>query len=186
MKALLKLSIVPTILTAIIGYSCWYLAVPAINIFDYGFILLLFIMAIVFFGSLAIVYALAGDEVTAKTISGWFTFGFITTAIIVFLILPIFSSPFMRAKDYSNIVSIKTKDFKKDFPESNIDQLALLSKTSAKNIGNSYLGTIDKVSQFNVSDEYRQITINKQPYRISPLEYASLTRWYNNRKDGIH
>lgn len=47
MKTLLKLSIVPAIVTAIAGYGWWYLTVPAINIFDYGFILLLFIIAFV-------------------------------------------------------------------------------------------------------------------------------------------
>lgn len=186
MKTLLKLSIVPAIVTAIAGYGWWYLTVPAINIFDYGFILLLFIIAFVFICSLSLAYALVEEEDAAKNIFGWSIAGLISAMVVLFLILPVFGSPLMRAKSYSNIVSVKTKDFKKDFPESKVDQLALLSKTSAKNIGNSYLGTIDKVSQFNVSDEYRQITINKQPYRISPLEYASLTRWYNNRKDGIH
>lgn len=174
MKTLLKLSIVPAIVTAIAGYGWWYLTVPAINIFDYGFILLLFIMAIVFVCGLSLAYALAEDEDTAKNIFGWSITGLVLAGIVIALILPVFGSPLMRAKGYSNIVSVKTKDFKKDFPESKVDQLALLSKTSAKNIGNSYLGTIDKVSQFNVSDEYRQITINKQPYRISPLEYASI------------
>lgn len=128
-------------------------------------------MAIVFFTCMALS---ADDDDSAKSIAGWSIAGLVMFFVVMFMVLPFFGSEFVRAKDYSKIISVKTKDFNKDFPESNVDQLALLSKTSAKNIGNSYLGTIDKVSQFNVSDEYRQITIDKKPYRVSPLEYASI------------
>lgn len=128
-------------------------------------------MAIVFAGCLALT---SDDTSEASRIAGWSCAGLVGFFVVMFMILPFCGSEFVRAKDYSKIISVKTKDFNKDFPESNVDQLALLSKTSAKNIGNSYLGTIDKVSQFNVSDEYRQITIDKKPYRVSPLEYASI------------
>ncbi len=182
MKSLITRISVSAIITAIIGYSWWYIFVPAINIFDYGFLWLLSVMAIVFFTCMALS---ADDDDSAKSIAGWSIAGLVMFFVVMFMILPFFGSEFVRARDYSKIISVKTKDFNKDFPESNVDQLALLSKTSAKNIGNSYLGTIDKVSQFNVSDEYRQITINQKPYRVSPLEYASMIRWYNNRKTGI-
>ena len=171
MKILITRISISAILTAIIGYSWWYIFVPAINIFDYGFLWLLIVMAIVFFTCMALS---ADDDDSAKSIAGWSIAGLVMFFVIMFMILPFVGSEFVRAKDYSKIISVKTKDFNKDFPESNVDQLALLSKTSAKNIGNSYLGTIDKVSQFNVSDEYRQITIDKKPYRVSPLEYASI------------
>lgn len=128
MKTLLKLSIVPAIVTAIAGYGWWYLTVPAINIFDYGFILLLFIIAFVFICSLSLAYALVEDEDTAKNIFGWSTTGLVLAGIVIALILPVFGSPLMRAKGYSNIVSVKTKDFKKDFPESKVDQLYLAKR----------------------------------------------------------
>ena len=182
MKILITRISISAILTAIVGYSWWYIFVPAINIFDYGFLWLLIVMAIVFFTCMALS---ADDDDSAKSIAGWSIAGLVMFFVVMFMVLPFFGSEFVRAKDYSKIISVKNKDFSKDFPESNVDQLALLSKTSAKNIGNSYLGTIDKVSQFNVSDEYRQITINQKPYRVSPLEYASMVRWYNNRKEGI-
>lgn len=182
MKSLIARISISAIITAIVGYSWWYIFVPAINIFDYGFLWLLSVMAIVFFTCMALS---ADDDDSAKSIAGWSIAGLVMFFVVMFMILPFFGSEFVRAKDYSKIISVKTKDFNKDFPESNVDQLALLSKTSAKNIGNSYLGTIDKVSQFNVSDEYRQITINQKPYRVSPLEYASMVRWYNNCKTGI-
>lgn len=91
-----------------------------------------------------------------------------------------------RAKSYANVIKVKNADFKKDFPETNISTLALLDRESAEKIGDTYLGTIDKVSQFGISDDYRQITIGKQPYRVSPLQYKSFWKWLTNRTEGIN
>ena len=54
MKSLITRISISAILTAIVGYSWWYIFVPAINIFDYGFLWLLSVMAIVFFTCMAL------------------------------------------------------------------------------------------------------------------------------------
>ncbi len=99
--------------------------------------------------------------------------------------LGFFNSRIFRAKSYANVISVKEADFNKDFPETNISTLALLDRASAEKIGDTYLGTIDKVSQFGISDDYRQITIGEQPYRVSPLEYKNFWKWLSNRQEGI-
>lgn len=99
--------------------------------------------------------------------------------------LGIFNSPIFRAKDYAAVISVMDADFKSDFPETDISKLALLDRASAEKIGDTYLGTIDKVSQFGISDDYRQITIGQQPFRVSPLEYKSFWKWLSNHQDGI-
>ena len=95
------------------------------------------------------------------------------------------NSRVFRAKSYANVITVKEADFNKDFPETNISTLALLDRASAEKIGDTYLGTIDKVSQFGISDDYRQITIGEQPYRVSPLEYKNFWKWLSNRQEGI-
>lgn len=106
--------------------------------------------------------------------------------IVVLLIgLNVFNSRLFRAKSYANVITVKEADFSKDFPTTDISALALLDRASAKKIGDTYLGTIDKVSQFGISDDYRQVTIGQQPYRVSPLEYRNFWKWLSNRKDGI-
>ncbi|WP_371134325.1 hypothetical protein [Streptococcus didelphis] len=100
-------------------------------------------------------------------------------------LLSVFNSRLFRAKAYARVIKVKDANFKTDFPETNISTVALLDRESAEKIGDTYLGTIDKVSQFGISDDYRQITIGKQPYRVSPLEYKSFWKWLTNRKDGI-
>ncbi|WP_286783427.1 hypothetical protein, partial [Streptococcus sp. UBA4344] len=111
-------------------------------------------------------------------------------AVIVGIVLLLsvssfFNSRLFRAKSYDNVIKVKETDFTSDFPETNISHLALLDRSSAKKIGDTYLGTIDKVSQFGISDDYRQVTIGEQPYRVSPLEYKSFWKWFTNHKEGI-
>ena len=110
-----------------------------------------------------------------------------TILLIVALLfgLGFFNSRIFRAKSYANVITVKEADFTKDFPETNISTLALLDRASAEKIGDTYLGTIDKVSQFGISDDYRQITIGEQPYRVSPLEYKNFWKWLSNRQEGI-
>lgn len=100
-------------------------------------------------------------------------------------VLALFHSKLFRAKDYAQVVTVQEKDFKADFPETDVSKLALLDRDSAEKIGDTYLGTIDKVSQFGISDDYRQITIGQQPYRVSPLEYKNVFKWITNHQDGI-
>lgn len=100
--------------------------------------------------------------------------------------ISVFNGKIFRAKSYANVIKVKNADFKQDFPESNLSTLALLDRESAEKIGDTYLGTIDKVSQFGISKDYRQITIGKQPFRVSPLEYKSFWKWLTNRQVGIN
>lgn len=114
----------------------------------------------------------------------WLLLGTVGVFIAIFL-LNVSQSRLFRAKSYANVISVKNASFEKDFPETDLSTLALLDRKSAKKIGDTYLGTIDKVSQFGISDAYRQITIGNQPYRVSPLEYKSFWKWLSNRKEGI-
>lgn len=109
----------------------------------------------------------------------------IVSGFVLLIVLSFMNSPLFRAKDYANVISVTDASFKEDFKETDISSLALLDRASAEKIGDTYLGTIDKVSQFGISDDYRQITIGKQPFRVSPLEYKSFWKWLTNHRDGI-
>jgi hypothetical protein len=41
------------------------------------------------------------------------------------------------------------------------------------------------VSQFEISDIYSQINFRGKPTRVSPLVYADIVKWFNNRSEGI-
>lgn len=109
----------------------------------------------------------------------------IVSLVALMMGLNLLNSRVFRAKSYANVITVKEADFTQDFPETDISTLALLDRKSAKKIGDTYLGTIDKVSQFGISDDYRQVTIGNQPYRVSPLEYKNFWKWLSNRTEGI-
>ena len=44
---------------------------------------------------------------------------------------------------------------------------------------------VDMVSQFDVDDIYSQINYQDRPYRVTPLKYASIIKWFTNRSEGI-
>lgn len=114
----------------------------------------------------------------------WLTLVIVTLVGILSLITVV-NTKLFRAKSYAQVIEVKNADFNKDFPETDLSALALLDRDSAEKIGDTYLGTIDKVSQFGISDEYRQITIGKRPYRVSPLEYKSFWKWVTNRQEEL-
>lgn len=181
----------------------YWVNLPPINILSGDFwvftIFLLFILAInLFVGSVSTsltnLFGKKAKTSGIKDVTASFkVFSGVTKWIIMAMIvisaglalLSIVNTRLFRAKSYANVVKVKDADFKSDFPESNISTLALLDRESAEKIGDTYLGTIDKVSQFGISDDYRQITIGKQPYRVSPLEYKSFWKWVTNRQEGI-
>lgn len=95
-------------------------------------------------------------------------------------------SPIFFSDGYSNMITVDQASFEEDFPETNINQIPLVDRDTAERLGNRQLGNITElVSQFEVAEDYTQITIDSAPYRVSPLEYAGFFRWLNNFQTGI-
>ena len=70
--------------------------------------------------------------------------------------------------------------------EIDLSQVPLIDRDTAQRLGDRQLGSMNEyVSQFVTSDAYTQINIDGKPYRVTPLEYASFIRWFNNRDTGI-
>ncbi len=104
---------------------------------------------------------------------------------MLIIVLGVINSAYFSCERLCFSSDCRRSGFKTDFPETDISKLALLDRASAEKIGDTYLGTIDKVSQFGTSNDYRQITIGQQPFRVSPLEYKSFWKWLSNHQDGI-
>ena len=171
--------------TSILSWLYFYFLLPPINLSTLSFYVFLFFI-LCSFG----VINISLDSLNEEYDYTKFSIGNISVLVSVFIIIGAFlisltGTKIFNAKSYANVMQIQEKDFN-ELPESDLNKLSLLDRESATNIGNSYLGNIDKVSQFKVSNEYRQITIKDQPYRVSPLEYSGVFQWLNNKEDGIH
>lgn len=187
-----------------IAFIYYYVALPPINIHAPGFwkfIIFLCVVGIV----LSALFNIKGTKPKYKRVRGvdkeTFEFEYKTPAgrgilkasiIITFIVVGIFligsilSSEIVNASKYHNLLTVENREFSEDIKEVSYDQIPILDKQSATNIGNRVMGTmVDMVSQFEVSDAYSQINYNNKPVRVSPLEYGSIIKWFTNSSKGI-
>lgn len=115
---------------------------------------------------------------------------FAALAIILFLVAfvgNIIGSPLLRAKKYASLLKVENKEFASDIEKTeHITDLALMDTESARIFGNRKIGSLSEVvSQYEVENSYTQISIQKSPFKVSALKYASFFKWWNNRKNGV-
>ncbi|BBF42092.1 cell shape-determining protein [Lachnospiraceae bacterium KM106-2] len=105
---------------------------------------------------------------------------------VIYICGSILSSPIVNAKKYRELINISTHEFEKDIKQISYNEIPILDKDSATLLGSRKMGNmVDYVSQFEVSSAYTQINYDNRPYRVSPLEYGSIIKWFTNRSKGI-
>lgn len=199
-----KFIAISALVIAAAAFIYYYAALPPINIHAPGFwkfIIFLCVVGVV----LSALFNIKGTKPKYKRVRGvdkeTFEFEYktpagrgilkasiIITLIVVgiFLIGSILSSEIVNASKYHNLLTVENREFSEDIKEVSYDQIPILDKQSATNIGNRVMGTmVDMVSQFEVSDAYSQINYNNKPVRVSPLEYGSIIKWFTNSSKGI-
>jgi len=91
-----------------------------------------------------------------------------------------------NAKRYANVLVTESSDFSADIKEVNYSEIPIIDRDSAALLGNRVMGAIPEyVSQFEISDLYSQINYRGHPVRVSPLVYADIFKWFNNRSEGL-
>lgn len=184
-----------TLLLALSG-GYYYLVFPAINIHLRGFWITMFIVFLI----LAFFFAMTGFKKKIKN-SKKLTFSdlkgisilakiFMLLCLVVVLVMvvgSIMGAPIFRAKSYATLLDVKEYDFKEDIaPTTQVNDIALMDTASARKFGNRMIGSLsDVVSQYEVEDDYTQISISKSPMKVSGLKYASFFKWWNNKEQGI-
>lgn len=104
------------------------------------------------------------------------------------------SAALFRAKDYSEIIDVKTENFGET--ENSITTITsledfssvpMIDKDVALNLANKKLGDLSEwVSQFVIDEAYStQINYQGNPYRIFPLKYGDVFKWLKNTNDGF-
>lgn len=170
----------------LLAFVYYYITLPAINIHESGFWFFLGTVVVL----LLVIYAIrkklrSPQEIKSSKVmkAGMFL---ILAIIVVYGVGTLLSSPIINAKKYQQLVAPEERDFTGDIKEISYDQIPLLDKDSAELLGNRKMGSmVDMVSQFEVSGLYSQINYQGQPYRVTPLVYASGIKWLTNQKEGI-
>ena len=112
----------------------------------------------------------------------------VIAAVLAFVLILslVTSSKLFRAERYQQMLTVNTSDFAEDIAEMPISQIPIVDRDTAERLGKRKIGeVVELVSQFNVSSYYSQINYNNKPYRVSPLEYAGLLKWFSNKDNGI-
>lgn len=170
----------------LLAFVYYYITLPAINIHESGFWFFLGTVVVL----LLVIYAVrkrlrSPQEIKSSKVmkAGLFL---VLAIIVVYGVGTLLSSPIVNAKKYQQLVTPEERDFTEDIKEISYDQIPLLDKESAELLGNRKMGSmVDMVSQFEVSSLYSQINYQGQPYRVTPLVYASGIKWLTNQKEGI-
>ena len=175
------------IVTIILAFIIYYLALPAINITSLGFWTYLV-------GMIAVYSFL--NLITNLDLKGFYTGGLKQYKVLGIIVICIFGgilltnfvlSPLFHSKAFSKRITVNEENsFYDDVEQVDFNKVPLLDKDSCQKLGDRVMGQMPElVSQFYVSDIYTQINYNNEIIRVTPLEYASFFKYIFNHKDGV-
>ncbi|MCL1846389.1 MAG: Tat pathway signal sequence [Coriobacteriia bacterium] len=128
-------------------------------------------------------------EVDAKKSDRFNKLAFIPIFVVIIgLIGALGSATFYpgNAKRYASVLVTDKSTFAEDIQQVNYSEIPIIDRDSAALLGNRTMGAIPEyVSQFVISDLYCQINYQNRPVRVSPLNYADIIKWFNNRTEGL-
>lgn len=172
--------VIAIIITLIIFGVSYYVSHPVLNLHDSGSIFyMIFILAVFIISDTMLTLSFKSlPKITALA----------ATALLVFLIvMSIASAAIFRSGEYRDqLVINEAADFTKDFKTISMDKIPLIDYDVAKQLGDKKMGQVTALgSQYLVSDQYTLISMNDGLYRVSPLEYRDMYKWFQNNSKGI-
>ena len=190
-KKILK-HVITILITIIFAFLVYYFMLPPINLSSFSF----WIYLVIVVGFYTLVAACSNLKIENNILVTkipkqndkfkyvWYGFGVIFLAIIFVNIL---NSPVFNSKSYYNRISVdETGVFEEDISLVDTSKLPLLDKDSSSKLGDRVMGQMpDLVSQFTVSSLYTQINYNDEITRVTPLEYASIIKYFTNHSEGV-
>lgn len=94
-------------------------------------------------------------------------------------------NPVFMAKSFANRIEVENVDFDK-VKEVDFTKTPIIDRDSTIVLGDRVMGEMPElVSQFEVSEEYTQISYKDSVYRVTPLEYAGFFKYMGNQEEGI-
>lgn len=175
------------LVTGLIGLGINYLALPAMTFHSSGFwwfwLFIGIIAALVYFAANGIANSITCED--GGHLPGWIVSGITVVWLVIFIITAIAGSQMTNAKQYSNIIDVETGNFQEDIAQIDPENLVVVDVKTAQKLGDRTIGTIKNASWYDVDDEYNLVTINGKAYRISPLNYGGLWKYFKADEAGI-
>ena len=177
-------------ITAVVAVVAYYFMLPPMNLGSYDF----YIYWAVVLGSFIACAFLTSGAATKPEYVPFVkrqAYAPVALALVLGLIVGIgylASSPFFRAKAYSQVLDIDTADFDDTVSAinrmSDFDKVPLIDAAAAEALATKTLGDFSKLnleSQFVVlTEDSTQINYKGTPYRVYPLKYGNIFKWFTN------
>lgn len=92
---------------------------------------------------------------------------------------------FFNASEYASRIKVKQEKFN-TIPEVDFKKTPIIDRDSSIRLGDKVMGNMSEwVSQFDVSNEYTQISYKDSVYRATPLVHNGFIKYLKNKKNGI-
>lgn len=194
---IVKKHIIAAVVTLLFGAGYFYLVLPAINVRSIELWKMIFFLAVVY----AVVYFFSeiltlvhsqqasqskrrykSTQVVISTKGMKITFISIASVAALLILVCFFtSSEIFNASKYQQMLTVTEGDFQKDIAEMPLSQIPVVDKDTAQRLASRKIGeVVELVSQFNLSSHNSQINYKGKPYRVLPLEYADIIKWFTN------
>lgn len=179
--------LISLIITLLAGFVYFYLALPIINPVSASFYVFLGIIVGIFaFVSMTIEEIKHIEDKLSSKIRKYLIYLFVVS-IVIYGGLNVIASPVFFAKSYSKLINKKESVFAEDVKPISFSQIPVVDKTTAERLGSRKLGEIggELVSQYDIDPSYSQINVKGRPYRVTPLTYSGIIKWFVNRGNGL-
>ena len=106
-------------------------------------------------------------------------------SLLIWLITGMTGWKMFNAERYSNLISIESCSFEQDIQEVDVNNMIITDVKTARKLGDRTLGSVKNSSWYEVDNEYNLISIDGEYYRISPLNYGGLFKYFSAKNTGI-
>ena len=174
------LLILTLVFVAIIVIFFQYMCCVPINLHYAPFVLELLIVAIVV---LFLLGGLVNLPAKGKKFKITTSIVLLTSILVLFFFAMVLGSPAtLGLNNYRNQSVIKEVDFS-TIEEFDPNQVQLVDKNTAVQLGDRVFGTLgsDEVSQYDVGDDWVQIVLNDSLYRVTPIDFGGLAKYFVTR-----
>lgn len=120
----------------------------------------------------------------------WGTICKASALVLIFVVVfpsaaTLVTSRIFHAKAFSQRIEPKDVDFS-EVPQVDFKKTPIIDRDSSIRLGDKVMGNMTEwVSQFDVSNEYTQISYKDSVYRVTPLTYNGFIKYFKNKSGGV-
>lgn len=164
-----------------IGYYVFHPVISYKTVTGFAYVIYVIVLVGIvslFFQKSSISYGKSSFKMTALKIILGLSVIWVLGSIVV-------CNPVFMASYFADRIQIENVDFDK-VKEVDFTKTPIIDRDSTIVLGDRVMGEMPElVSQFEVSEEYTQISYKDSVYRVTPLEYAGFFKYLGNQEEGI-